>query len=117
MLLMMLSSIIEKSMSAGIKPRLAICKDGAQHRPNGASERQHVHQVVRRARGQLHEAAEALEAPVCVRLQVDRYLMRRGELLCQALQRGLGVYVSKGRLIQALHGVLQGISQILLHST
>ena len=107
----------EKRMSAQWKPCLAICKDGAKNRSDGASERQHIHQVVRCARGQLHEAAEALEAPVRMRLQVDRYLMRRGELLCQALQRGLGVYVSKGRLIQALHGVLQGISQILLHST
>ena len=103
-------------MNAQTKPRLAICKDGAQHRADGASQRQHIHQVVRRARRQLHEAAEALEAPVRVRLQVDRYLMRRGELLYQALQRGLGIYVGKGCLIQALHGVLQGISQILLHS-
>ena len=101
-------------MRAGIKPYLAICKDGAKNRPDGASERQHIHQVVRLARGQLHQAAETLEAPVRVRLQVDRYLMRRGELLCQALQRRLGVYVGKGRLIQALHGVLQGMSQFLL---
>lgn len=64
-----------------------------------------IDEVVLAARGQLHEAAEALEGTVAVRLKVHRKLPLSCQADYQPMEPHLSVNVCQGRLIQALCGM------------
>jgi hypothetical protein len=89
---------------------LRVGEDGTQDRPYEAAQRNDVYKVVLRARGQLHEAAEALEGAVAVRLQVHCNLARARQAAGQRAQLLGCLYICQRRVIQPLQSMLQGSS-------
>lgn len=81
---------------------LGVRKDGAEGRSQVSPECQGVHNEVLLSSGQLHEAGEALEAPVLMVLQINCNLFCNGEVLNHRLQSCFCVYQAEGRVIQSL---------------